>query len=160
LADASPGSLSRPDRDARLRSDRRLCGRRHRLRARRVRPHRRRQGRRLPGRRRPLRAGRERSNYCDESDDRGSKKHRGHDDCPPPEEDTFCEEEQRDGNDRIFGGSGFDTISGNGGDDRISAGSGNDTVTGDSGADRIDGGTGGDSCRRCAFTPAERVRPR
>jgi Ca2+-binding RTX toxin-like protein len=99
-------------------------------------------------------------NYCDESDDRGSKKHRGHDDCPPPEEDPFCEEEQRDGNDRIFGGSGFDTISGNGGDDRISAGSGNDTVTGDSGADRIDGGTGGGSCRRCAFTPAERVRPR
>jgi Ca2+-binding RTX toxin-like protein len=92
-------------------------------------------------------------NYCDESDDSGKndhgrdrdKGHGGHDDqCPPPEEDPFCEEEQRDGNDRIFGGSGFDTISGNGGDDRISAGSGNDTVTGDSGADRIDGGTGTD----------------
>ena len=78
-------------------------------------------------------------NYCDESDD-----HRGDDQCPPPAEDPFCEEEQRDGNDRIFGGSGSDTISGNGGDDRISAGSGDDTVTGDSGRDRIDGGTGSD----------------
>jgi Ca2+-binding RTX toxin-like protein len=86
-------------------------------------------------------------NYCDESDDSLKKLRSRDDDCPPPDEDPFCQDEQRDGNDRIFGGSGSDTISGNGGNDRISAGSGSDRVTGDSGDDRINGGDGADELR-------------
>ena len=46
--------------------------------------------------------------------------------------------------DVIYGGSGNDTIEGNGGDDTIHGGSGSDTINGNDGNDTIIGGYGGD----------------
>ena len=46
--------------------------------------------------------------------------------------------------DIIYGGSGDDTIEGNGGDDTIHSGSGSDTINGNDGNDTNIGGYGGD----------------
>ena len=46
--------------------------------------------------------------------------------------------------DRIFGGSGNDTLNGGDSRDRISGGPGNDTSNGENGNDRMNGGTGDD----------------
>jgi uncharacterized delta-60 repeat protein len=49
-----------------------------------------------------------------------------------------------DGNDRLVGGNGDDSISGNAHRDRIDAGDGNDRVAGNGGRDKLDGGGGDD----------------
>jgi hypothetical protein len=52
-----------------------------------------------------------------------------------------------DGNDRIKGNEGNDTLTGSGGNDNLDGGAGNDTILGGSGNDKLTGGAGKDSLK-------------
>jgi len=60
------------------------------------------------------------------------------------------------GNDRIEGGSGNDTLNAGDGNDVLSGGSGNDTLTGGAGADCFNGGSGNDTATDCAGAEGDR----